>query len=127
MPPLVLPGKYRGAADTTDGSRDKLISEPHAVGGQAVEVRRVDEPITRATHRIEPLVVGEDEYEVGRAGHSAGSGCGRPRRAAADQNKEGEGEEGVNAEPSSGGVNGPPVVSIAADSRAVLRSGTGLF
>src|SRR6266545_1282617 len=118
--PLILPGEDRGAADTTNGCGDKVIPESHAVGGEAVDVRRLDEPIARTTQRVEPLIVGEDENEVGTAGWVGAVGSWRPGRAAADETKEYEGEEGVNAKPA-GFANGPLAISIPGDGRAGMQ------
>jgi len=48
--------------------RVPLISKTDAVGGEAVEVRRSDQPIASATHRVKSLIVGQDEDEVGTLG-----------------------------------------------------------
>ena len=63
--PLVLAGEDRGAADAADGCRDKMIAKPRAARREAVNVRRPDKPIARATHRVKSLIVGQDEDEVG--------------------------------------------------------------
>ena len=64
MAPLILAAEDRGAADTTNGCRDEVIAEPDAVGSEAIDVRRLNESIARATQRVEPLIVGEDENKV---------------------------------------------------------------
>ena len=41
-----------------------MIPEPHTLGGELIEIRRLNEPIAHATQRIETLIVGEDENKV---------------------------------------------------------------
>jgi hypothetical protein len=84
VPALILPGEDRNATDTTNGCCDKVIAEPHAVGGEAIDVRRLDEPIARATQRVEPLIVSEDENKVGPADLVRSPGSWRPGGTAAD-------------------------------------------
>jgi len=73
----------------------------------------LDDPTARATQRFEPLIVGEDENEIGPALRFGGMGSRQPGRATSNETKEPEGKD-VDAK-SSGVASGPAVVSIPGD------------
>ena len=124
MAPLILSGKDRSAADTTNGCRDEMISEPHAVGGETIDVRRLNDSIARTTQRVEPLIVGEDENTIALTRQFCGMVRRRPGCVTADKTKKCEAKD-LDAK-SSGVDNGRHAMSIPGDGRAGLRSGTGL-
>ena len=81
----VKPGEDAGPAGHADGGGDKGIGEPHAAGGQGVDVRRLQNRVAGAAHRIPALVVGDENDEVwpaerSPAGRGRNRGAARPRR-----------------------------------------------
>ena len=65
MPPFVLAGEKRGPADGTDGCRTEHVAEQRAPFRQRVQVRRPDEPVAHAAQCVKPLVIRQNEYQVG--------------------------------------------------------------
>ena len=62
----IAAGKRRRAGRLTDRIRAIGARETHAVGGQAVDVRRVDILVTDdATHRVREPMIGHDDEDVG--------------------------------------------------------------
>ena len=69
---LIEPSQDAGATGSADRRRGKSAAEPHAAGSETIEVRCLDDGITRTPHQIVALVVGEQEKDVGarmRGGH----------------------------------------------------------
>ena len=72
---VVAAGEKRGAARRAEREGDEGVAEAHALGGEAVHVRRLEPREARPlallalhdAHRVPALVVGVDEQEVGLA------------------------------------------------------------
>ena len=65
----VLAGEDRRPAGRADGVGHEAVGEPHALRGDAVDLRgRVDLRAV-AADRLGGVVVGHDEEDIGRAGH----------------------------------------------------------
>jgi hypothetical protein len=64
----VLAGEETHATWRADGILDDGVVEPHALGGQAVEIRRFDVGMILMAKTLGAVLVGDDEQNVG-AGH----------------------------------------------------------
>ncbi len=64
----VVTGEDRRTARRAERRRHECIPEPHAVAGERVEPRRLDEGMARASQKIVAVVVGEDKDDVPRSG-----------------------------------------------------------
>ena len=63
--PHVLAGQDRSPARTADGRGDKGVVEDHSIGGQLVEMGRLDDRVAHAAQVVEPLIVGQQEENIG--------------------------------------------------------------
>lgn len=66
--------------------------EDHALTGQAVDVRRLDDPIAHASERVPPLIVGEEKDDIRPLGR-LGRGLAR------DAQKDRQGRDGGKDQP----------------------------
>ena len=64
----VKPSENRRAARRTKRRGDKRILEMHAVPGDRVEMRRLQKRMPHETHRVVPMIVGQDENDIARLG-----------------------------------------------------------
>ncbi len=64
MGPFVEPGEDRRPAGGADRGGHEHIGKAHAVLGQGVHVRRLDDRVSGAAHHVPALVVGQDEDNV---------------------------------------------------------------
>lgn len=62
----VLAGHQHAARRRADSAAGVAIGESHALGRQAIDVRRLDLLLAVAAEVVHPKVVGHDEDEVGR-------------------------------------------------------------
>ena len=70
-----------------------MISEPHAVGGETIDVRCLNDSIARTTQRVEPLIVGEDENTIALTRQFCGIVRRRPGCVTADKTKKCEAKD----------------------------------
>ena len=68
---VVGAGQDRGPARRADRVGAEAVVEPHAAGGDAVEVGRAVDAAAVAAHGMRRVVVAHDEQNVGRAAHFA--------------------------------------------------------
>jgi len=61
----VSPRQTRGPAGAANRQRHERLFEPNTPSGQRIDIWRVYERVSRAAHGIVPLVVGQNEDEVG--------------------------------------------------------------
>ena len=73
----VLAGQDRGPAGAADRVGHDAAVEPHPLPGQAVDVRRLDQParIVVGADGLVGMVVAEDEDDIGGGSGGAGFDC----------------------------------------------------
>ncbi|MDP6447033.1 MAG: hypothetical protein QF805_24785 [Pirellulaceae bacterium] len=57
-------GQDVSSADHADRRDDESVLEPHSVGGEMIDVRRLDKRVSRTSERVVPLIVGEKKQNV---------------------------------------------------------------
>ena len=65
VPPLPLPGEQAGAVREARGRGSERVFKHRTLTREPIDVRRFDQRMTRATEFIEPLIIGEDENDIG--------------------------------------------------------------
>ena len=78
-PRLVATDEQRGTRGGAEGSGDVALGVAHAVGGEAVEVRRGDFLPTVGAEFAVAKIIGDDENDVGAAGGLGGGERERER------------------------------------------------
>ena len=63
-----LAGEQRSTADSANRGRHAVLSEPHTLGGQRVECRRLDDRITRDPQCVMPPIIGIQHEDIHRPG-----------------------------------------------------------
>jgi hypothetical protein len=61
----IAAGDQAGSRNAADGSRDKVVAEEHAIARQPIDVRRLQERMAGAAQAIGPLIVGQQEKDIG--------------------------------------------------------------
>src|SRR4051812_39257531 len=69
-------GHEGAAARRADGGAGVSLREAHPLGGEAVNIRRADQFLSKAPDIAVPQIVGEDEDDIWRLGSGEGS-CGK--------------------------------------------------
>ena len=75
-PLLIATGQQSSPRRRTHGARGMKIGQPHTLGGQPVNLRRLEIGIAKTTHAGIPHIVDHDDDEVG-ARFGVGQRCGK--------------------------------------------------
>ena len=75
MAARIEPGEDRRARRSAKGGRNEVILEQHALAGEPIHVRRIDQVVACGSEHVPALVVSDDHDDVRRAGGSVRTGC----------------------------------------------------